>query len=76
MTVTSLQYRLDGPRTAPVVLLVPPFGARMTVWEPQMPELARNRQVLRINHRGHGRSPAPAGPYSIEELAMDVLRLL
>lgn len=76
MTVTSLQYRLDGPRTAPVVLLVPPFGARMTVWEPQMPELTRNRQVLRINHRGHGRSPAPAGPYSIEELAMDVLRLL
>ena len=76
MTTTPLQYRLDGPRNAPVVLLVPPFGTRMTVWEPQMPELTRDRQVLRINHRGHGSSSAPAGPYRIEGLAMDVLHLL
>lgn len=76
MTVVPLQYRLDGPRHAPVVLLVPPFGARMSVWEPQMPELTRNRQVLRINHRGHGFSPAPEGPYSVEDTALDVLRLL
>lgn len=76
MTATPLQYRLDGPRHAPVVLLVPPFGTRMAVWEPQMPELTRNRRVLRVNHRGHGSSPAPDGPYSIEGLAMDVLHLL
>lgn len=76
MAVIPLQYRLDGPRQAPVVLLVPPFGTTMSVWEPQMPELTRDRQVLRVNHRGHGSSPAPAGPYTISELALDLLGLL
>ncbi|MBQ1083498.1 alpha/beta fold hydrolase [Nocardiopsis sp. B62] len=76
MALIPLQYRLDGPRHAPVVLLVPPFGTKMSVWEPQMPELTRSRQVLRINHRGHGFSPAPEGPYSVEDLALDVLGIL
>ena len=76
MSVNPLQYRLDGPSHAPVVLLVPPFGARMSVWEPQMPELTRNHRVLRIDHRGHGGSAAPPGPYRIEDLALDLLSVL
>jgi 3-oxoadipate enol-lactonase len=76
MALIPLQYRLDGPRHAPVVLLVPPFGTRMSVWEPQLPELTRDHQVLRINHRGHGFSPAPEGPYSVEDMALDVLGVL
>ncbi|WP_017606880.1 alpha/beta fold hydrolase [Nocardiopsis alkaliphila] len=76
MALIPLQYRLDGPKHAPVVLLVPPFGTKMSVWDPQMPELTRDRRVLRIDHRGHGHSPAPEGPYSIEGLALDVLGVL
>lgn len=76
MPVNPLQYRLDGPSHAPVVLLVPPFGARMSVWEPQMPELTRSHRVLRIDHRGHGGSAAPPGPYRIEDLALDLLSVL
>ena len=76
MALIPLQYRLDGPKHAPVVLLVPQFGTKMSAWEPQMPELTRHRQVLRVNHRGHGSSPAPEGPYSIEELALDILGIL
>ncbi|MDT0328006.1 alpha/beta fold hydrolase [Nocardiopsis lambiniae] len=75
MTI-PLQYRIDGPRHAPVVLLVPPFGTTMSVWEPQMPELTRNRRVLRVDHRGHGSSPASADACGIEDLALDVLGLL
>jgi 3-oxoadipate enol-lactonase len=33
-------------------------------------------RVLRYDHRGHGGSPAPAGPYRIDDLADDVLELL
>lgn len=76
MSVNPLQYRLDGPSHAPVVLLVPPFGTRMSVWEPQIPVLARNRRVLRVDHRGHGGSAAPPGPYRIEDLALDLLSVL
>ncbi|MFV2198267.1 alpha/beta fold hydrolase [Nocardiopsis sp. LOL_012] len=76
MALVPLQYRLDGPRHAPVVLLVPPFGTTMSVWDPQLPALTGQRRVLRIDHRGHGVSPAPKGPYTVEELALDVLHLL
>ncbi|XKK41528.1 alpha/beta fold hydrolase [Nocardiopsis sp. ARC36] len=76
MALIPLQYRIDGPRHAPVVLLVPPFGTTMSVWEPQMPELTRDLQVLRVNHRGHGSSPAPAGPCTVADLALDLLGVL
>ncbi|WP_369975112.1 alpha/beta fold hydrolase [Thermobifida halotolerans] len=33
-------------------------------------------RVVRYDIRGHGDSPAPPGPYSIADLASDVLRLL
>ena len=32
--------------------------------------------ILRYDHRGHGRSPVPTGPYTVEELAEDALELL
>ncbi|TDQ55298.1 alpha/beta fold hydrolase [Actinorugispora endophytica] len=76
MAVVPLQYRFDGPRRAPVAVLVPTLGAKWSMWEPQMPELTRRLRVLRVNHRGHGDSPAPGGPYSVQELGGDLLSLL
>ncbi|KUP98328.1 alpha/beta fold hydrolase [Thermobifida cellulosilytica] len=76
MAVVPLQYRFDGPRTAPVVVLLPTLGTRWSLWEPQLPELTRRLRVLRVNHRGHGSSPAPRGPYSVQELGGDLLALL
>ncbi|MBB4934294.1 3-oxoadipate enol-lactonase [Lipingzhangella halophila] len=76
MTVVPLQHRFDGPRHAPTVLLVPEFGTKWSMWEPQMPELTRTNRILRINHRGHGTSPAPEGPYTVAELVEDILALL
>lgn len=76
MTRVPLQHRFDGPRHAPTVLLVPEFGATWSMWEPQMPELTRTSRVLRINHRGHGTSPAPEGAYTVAELGEDILALL
>ncbi|WP_046469431.1 alpha/beta fold hydrolase [Allosalinactinospora lopnorensis] len=76
MAEVPLQHRFDGPRNAPTVLLLPEFGTRWSIWEPQMPELTRTSRVLRVNHRGHGSSLAPEGPYTTEELVGDVLALL
>jgi 3-oxoadipate enol-lactonase len=47
----------------------------MEMWDPQMPLLTRHFKVLRFDTRGHGHSSAPAGPYSLDELARDVLDL-
>jgi 3-oxoadipate enol-lactonase/4-carboxymuconolactone decarboxylase len=43
------------------------------MWDPQMPAVLSRFQVLRLDLRGHGASDAPAGDYSIEHLARDVL---
>ena len=45
------------------------------LWAPQMPALDAFR-VLRYDHGGHGGSPAPRGPYTVDDLGADVLALL
>jgi 3-oxoadipate enol-lactonase len=36
--------------------------------------MRRSHRVLRVDLRGHGASPVPSGPYTLEQLAADVLR--
>ena len=61
---------------APTVLLSNSLGSTMSMWDAQIPVLARHGSVLRYDTRGHGRSPVPDGPYSIDDLCDDVVRLL
>ena len=72
----ELYHELDGPQDAPVVLLGGSLGSSVRVWDPQVPALARRLRVVRFDHRGHGRSPTPPGPYEIADLAQDVLALM
>lgn len=71
-----LRYRVDGPADAPLCVLGPSLGTALELWDPQVPELARDWQVLRYDPRGHGGSATPPGPYTVGELATDVLALL
>jgi 3-oxoadipate enol-lactonase len=77
----ELVASLDGPAGAPVLVLGNSVGTSRACWEPQVAVLSRHFRVLRYEHRGHGSavggwSPAPPGPYSIADLAGDVLALL
>lgn len=73
---TRLFYRWDGEEGRPVLLLSNSLGTTLEMWDPQIPVLAGRFRVLRYDSRGHGRSDAPAGPYTIERLGRDVLALL
>ncbi|MCY9784272.1 3-oxoadipate enol-lactonase [Nocardiopsis sp. EMB25] len=53
-----LHHRLDGPEGAPPLILGPSLGTSLSVWDPQLPALARDHRVLRYDLPGHGRSPA------------------
>ena len=69
-------YVLEGPETAPVVVFSSSLGTTHEMWDAQAAAFAGEYRVLRYDHRGHGGSPVPRGPYTIEELAGDVLELL
>src|SRR5690349_5789767 len=71
-----LHYRIDGDAGAPPLLLSNSLGTSLEMWEPQMPVLASRFRVVRYDSRGHGRSEATRGPYSIDMLAQDAVALL
>lgn len=64
---------VDGPAHLPWLVLSNSLAADMTMWDDQLPALTRSHRVLRYDTRGHGRSTAPAGPYSFDMLVDDLL---
>ncbi|MEV6194557.1 alpha/beta fold hydrolase [Streptomyces sp. NPDC051920] len=71
----TLQYRLDGPEDAPVLILGPSLGTTWHMWDRQIPELSKSWRIFRFDLPGHGGAPAhPAG--SVAELAGRLLATL
>ena len=71
-----VHYSLTGAANAPIVVLSNSLGTDSSMWDPQAAALEREFRLLRYDTRGHGQSSATPGPYSIEQLARDVLHLL
>ncbi|WP_156727025.1 alpha/beta fold hydrolase [Streptomyces apocyni] len=73
-----LYVQVHGPDDAPAVLLVHGWTCSTAFWAAQVRELAADHRVITYDQRGHGRSPAPAGPsgYSVRALADDLEAVL
>jgi 3-oxoadipate enol-lactonase len=75
----QLAVALQGPAqggAAPVVLSHA-LGLDHCMWDAFAVQLAADHHpVLRYDHRGHGASAAPAGPYAMDDLVDDAARLL
>jgi 3-oxoadipate enol-lactonase len=65
----------DSEGSGPALLLCHALGADRTMWDRQVEELAPRRRVIRYDHRGHGQSDAPPGPYTVADLGGDVITL-
>ena len=72
----TLDHRLHGPEGAPVVVLSNSLGTTQELWERQLPALAEHFRVLTYDHPGHGSSPLPEPPCTVESLAHGLLALL
>jgi len=75
MTV-ALHHERHGDPSRPTVLFLGSLGSDLSMWAPQIHALSADWHVVAVDHRGHGDSPAPEGPYTIGELADDIVALL
>lgn len=71
-----LHHDEHGAPHRPPLLLTGSLGTSTAMWDPQVPALAERFRLVRADHRGHGRSPAPPGPYRIGDLGRDLRALL
>ena len=66
----EINYEIAG--SGPWVTLSHSLACDLHMWDEQMDALTRNYKVLRFDTRGHGASSAPAGAYTLEQMADDV----
>lgn len=75
-----LRYSVREPRNGDLphhtVVLSHALGCDMDMWDGLANALAADCRVICYDHRGHGGSSAPPGPYTMAELADDAARLL
>jgi len=73
----NIAYDLIGSETAPVVCMTHSLASDGGMWAEQVPALlAGGFRVLRIDMRGHGGSDPVNGPYTMGQLAGDVVAVL
>ena len=70
----NLSYAAGGE--GPPFVLMHGFMTGKFVWDPLMEGLPGRFQIVRYDHRGHGDSDKPPGPYRIQDFADDLLGLL
>jgi 3-oxoadipate enol-lactonase len=76
VSAVEVAYEIAGPDEAPTLVMSNSLGSTTAMWDRQVPALAERLRVVRYDHRGHGRSPVPPGPYELADLGADALALL
>ncbi len=64
---------IDGPEGKPCVTFVTGIANDHTLWNASVAPLARDYRLIRIDTRGHGLTEATPAPYSLKQLADDVI---
>jgi len=60
----------------PTVVLSHGLGCTLGMWDEVVAQLKGDYTLMRYDHRGHGQSDVPAGPYTLEMLADDAAGLI
>jgi 3-oxoadipate enol-lactonase len=69
----ELSYTIEG--TGPWLAMSHSLACNSSMWDEQASLLAQQFKVLRFDTRGHGKSEAPGGAYTLELLADDAKAL-
>ncbi|HEX9398417.1 MAG TPA: alpha/beta fold hydrolase [Burkholderiales bacterium] len=71
----EINYEVHGKEGAPWLLLSHSLASSVRMWDPQVEAFKGSWRLLNYDMRGHGATSAPAGPYSLDMLADDVIGL-
>jgi 3-oxoadipate enol-lactonase len=71
----TIHYELSGDASNPSLMLSNSLGSDLSMWDAQAAVFAQKFHLLRYDMRGHGKSSSPAPPYSVSQLADDLLAL-
>lgn len=71
----EIYYELHGSEGAPWLVLSHSLACTVRMWDPQIEAFKASHRILAYDMRGHGQTGAPAGPYTLDMLADDVLGL-
>jgi 3-oxoadipate enol-lactonase len=72
----AVHHVVSGRPDGPTVVFSNSLGSTHRMWDAQLPAFEERFRVVRYDTRGHGQSPVPEGPYTIDDLADDVVALL
>ena len=73
---TEINYELHGKDGAPWLVLSHSLACSTRMWDPQIEAFQSMYRILAYDMRGHGKSAAPSGAYSLDMLSDDVLGLM
>lgn len=71
-----IHIEISGHPDKPPLILHHALGANLDMWRHQLDVLEPHFRVIRMDMRGHGKSLALPSPYSMEELAGDVVLVM
>ena len=70
MAAVAVDYRVQGE--GPPLYMVHGIGSRKITWDGLMPHITPYFTCVSYDLRGHGHSPVPAPPYSLDDLIEDL----
>jgi len=73
---TQINYEIHGRQGSSWLILSHSLACSVRMWDPQVAALKDRYCILNYDMRGHGKSAAPQGPYTLDMLADDVLGLM
>ena len=70
MSAVTVDFAIEGE--GPPLYMVHGIGSRKVTWRRLIPHLVDQFTCVTFDLRGHGQSPVPATPYSLDDLVQDL----
>jgi 3-oxoadipate enol-lactonase len=72
----ALHYSREGDPDGTPLVFINSLGTDLRIWDGLLPYFSGRYAVIRYDKRGHGLSDCPPAPYSIQDHAADLAKLL